>query len=191
VIEQQVAERFRAVVDDEPPFALTPEELVDRLLRRKRRRQGLATALSVVVAAVGGAALLGGTGRPPAAAPTIASSPAPAPTVPPSTADVRISATVPVGSRAVLPAGREDGVRAVSEFLVDSGPADQGTVEIRRDDQVLFRSQLAGLDAHRFRPELPVVLKPGQRVVVAVSCRLSGDDGCRVDVTFSAPPAAR
>lgn len=188
MIEQQVAERFRAAVDDEPPLELDPDELVDRLLRRTRRRQGLATALGVTVvatAAVGGAALLGGTGQRPAAEPTV-----PASTTPTSV-DVRISATVPTGTREVLTARRQAGVRAVSEFLVDAVPTDQGTLEIRRDDEVLFTSQLARLDTYRFRPKLPVHLKPGQRVVVAVSCRLSRGDGCRVDVTYPAPVMAR
>ncbi|MFC4858883.1 hypothetical protein [Actinophytocola glycyrrhizae] len=33
MLEQHLAERFRAVVADEPPFRVDPDELVDRLLR--------------------------------------------------------------------------------------------------------------------------------------------------------------
>lgn len=177
MLEQQLAERFRAVVDDEPPLALDPDELVDRLRRTRRRRLGVAATLGVVMAttvAVGGAAAAGGL-RPTAQAP-----------------EVTIAATVPAGAHDVVPEQREHGaVRFVRSFLVDAAPTDTGTLEIRRDDDVLFRAELAMLDAYDYRPIDPVVLKPGQRVLIAVSCRRPTARECRVDVTFSTLVTAR
>jgi hypothetical protein len=37
VLEQQLAERFRVMVDNEPPFVVAPDELADRLIRAHRR----------------------------------------------------------------------------------------------------------------------------------------------------------
>lgn len=181
MLEQQLAERFRAAVDDEPPLALDPDELVDRLLRTRRRGQGTATALGVVVIAtiaVGGVA---------AGGQRVA-------TQPPAPSDVTISATVPVGVHDVVAEQRtHDSVRSVGGFLVDAVPTDQGTLEIRRDGDVLFQADLAKVDAYDFRPLEPVVLKPGQRVLVALTCErtTSRAGGCHVDVTFSVLVVAR
>jgi hypothetical protein len=193
VLEQQLAERFRAVVDDEPPFVLDPDELVDRLLRGRRRRLGMATALGVVVVAtiaVGGAAVGG------ASVGQRAASPPPAPVTPTvaAPADVTIAATVPAGSYDIAAEQREqEYVRSVSDFLVDAVPTDRGTVEIWLDGDVLFQADLAKVDAYVFRPAEPVLLKPGQRVLVAVKCArtLSRAGGCHVDVTFPVLVVAR
>ena len=193
MLEQQLAERFRAVVDDEPPFVLDPDELVDRLLRGRRRRLGVATALGVVVVAtiaVGGAAVGG------ASVGQRAASPPPAPVTPTvaSPADVTIAATVPAGSYDIVPEQREqEYVRSVSDFLVDAVPTDRGTVEIWLDGDVLFQADLAKVDAYVFRPAEPVLLKPGQRVLVAVKCArtLSRAGECHVDVTFPVLVVAR
>jgi cytoskeletal protein RodZ len=188
VLEQQLTERFRAVVADEPPFALDPGELVDRLLRRRRRRLGLATALGVVVVAtiaVGGATVGASTGQ-------RAADPPPAPAVAPT--DVRIAATVPSGSHDVVAEQRkQESVRSVSDFAVDAVPTDLGTLEIMRDGDVLFQADLARLDAYVFRPAEPVLLKPGQRVLIAVTCvrTASRAGACQVDVTFPVLVVAR
>lgn len=203
MLEQQLAERFRAVVDEEPPLALDPDELVDRLLRTRRRRQGMATALSVVVIAtiaVGGVAAAGGqraapplptvTRLPVATQPTVEVQPS----APPASADVTIAATVPAGGYDIVAEQRKyESVRSVAGFLVDAVPTDKGTLEIRRDGDVLFQADLAKLDAYAFRPAEPVVLKPGQRVLVAVTCHrtVSRAGGCHVDVTFSVRVVAR
>lgn len=192
MLEQQLEERFRAVVDDEPPLALDPDELVDRLLRTRRRRQGMATALGVVViatVAVGGVAAAGDqrATQPPAAQPAVA-------TPPPAPSDVTIAATVPAGGHDVVAEQRKhESVRSVADFLVDATPTDQGMLEIRRDGDVLFQADLAMLDAYDFRPAEPVVLKPGQRVLVAVTCKRTASraGGCHVDVTFSVVVVAR
>lgn len=188
MLEQQLTERFRAVVENEPPFELDPDELVDRLLRRRRRRLGLATALGVVVVAtiaVGGAAVGASAGQRAAAPP---SAPVTAP------ADVTIAATVPSGSRDVVAEQRkQESVRSVSDFVVDAVPTDLGTLEILRDGDVLFQADLGRLDAYVFRPAEPVLLKPGQRVLVAVTCKrtLSRTGACQADVTFSVLVVAR
>lgn len=202
MLEQQLTERFRAVVADEPPLRLAPDELVDRLLRRRRRRLGAATAMGVVVVAtiaVGGAALggpatggaaLGGA----ATGPQRTASAPPAPTAVTAPAHVTIAATVPAGSYDLVAEQRkQESVRSVSDFLVDAVPTDRGTLEIRRDGDVLFHADLAKLDAYVFRPREPVVLKPGQRVLVAVTCdrTLSRTGTCRVDVTFPVLVVAR
>jgi hypothetical protein len=198
VLEQQLAERFRAAVDDEPPFELDPDELVDRLLRSRRRRLGLATALGVVVVAtiaVGGAAVSGAAGGAPvggaaAGQPTTPAAPATATTP----AEVTVAAAVPAGSVDVVAEQREQkSVRSVSDFLVDAEPTDRGTLEIRRDDDVLFQADLAMLDAYVFRPVEPLLLKPGQRVLVAVTCArtLSRTGACHADVTFPVLVVAR
>jgi hypothetical protein len=84
-------------------------------------------------------------------------------------------------------------VRSVSDFLVDAVPTDRGTVEIWLDGDVLFQADLAKVDAYVFRPAEPVLLKPGQRVLVAVKCArtLSRAGGCHVDVTFPVLVVAR
>jgi hypothetical protein len=192
VLEQQLTERFRAVVDDEPPLAVDPDELVDRLLRRRRRRLGVATALGVVVVAtiaVGGAAVSGA-----AAGDQRAASPSPAPVTVAPPPDVTIAASVPAGSYDVVAEQRkQDSLRSVSEFLVDAVPTDLGMLEIMRDGDVLFQADLAKVDAYVFRPVEPVLLKPGQRVLVAVQCKrtLARAGECHVDVTFSVVVVAR
>ena len=101
---------------------------------------------------------------------------------------------MPAGSYDVVADQREqDSVRSVSDFLVDAVPTDRGTLEIRRDGDVLFQGDLAKLDAHVFRPRKPVVLEPGQRVLVAVTCdrTLSRGGTCLVDVTFPVLVGAR
>jgi hypothetical protein len=191
VLEQHLAERFRAAVDDEPPFVMEPDELVDRLLRRRRRRLGMATALGVVVVAtiaVGGAVVGGASVGQRAAAPP------PAPATVPASADVTIAATVPAGDYDIVAEQRtQESVRSVSDFLVDAVPTDRGTLEIWRDGDVLFQAELAKLDAYVFRPAEPVLLKPGQRVLVAVRCArtLSRAGECQVDVTFHVLVVAR
>ena len=37
MLERQLAERFRAMVANEPPFTVAPDALVDRLVRTGRR----------------------------------------------------------------------------------------------------------------------------------------------------------
>lgn len=37
MLERQLAERFRAMVANEPPFTVDPDELVDRMVRTSRR----------------------------------------------------------------------------------------------------------------------------------------------------------
>jgi hypothetical protein len=66
-------------------------------------------------------------------------------------------------------------------------------VEIWRDGDVLFQADLTKVDAYVFRPAEPVLLKPGQRVLVAVKCArtLSRAGGCHVDVTFPVLVVAR
>lgn len=197
MLEHQLTERFRAVVADEPPLTLDPDELVDRLLRRRRRRLGAATAVGVVVVAtiaIGGAALGGAAAGGAAAGGQRAASPPPAPTTVAAPANVTIAATVPAGSYDLVAEQRkQESVRSVSDFLVDAVPTDRGTLEIRRDGDVLFHADLAKLDAYVFRPREPVVLKPGQRVLVAVTCErtLSRTGTCRVDVTFPVLVVAR
>lgn len=191
MLEQHLAERFRAAVDDEPPFAMDPDELVDQLLRSRRRRMGMATAMGVVVVAtiaVGGAAVGGALVGQRAAAPP------PAPATVPAPVDVTIAATVPAGDYDIVAEQRtQESVRSVSGFLVDAVPTDQGTLEIWRDGDVLFQADLTKLDAYVFRPAEPVLLKPGQRVLVAVNCArtLSRAGECQVDVTFHVRVVAR
>jgi hypothetical protein len=60
MIEQQLAERFRAAVADEPPLAFDPDETVDRAARGQRRRYAvIATAASTATVALAAVAVFG------------------------------------------------------------------------------------------------------------------------------------
>jgi hypothetical protein len=65
MIEQQLAERFRAAVADEPPLAFDPDETVDRAARGQRRRYAvIATAASTATVALAAVAVFGVAGDP-------------------------------------------------------------------------------------------------------------------------------
>lgn len=65
MIEQQLADRFRAAVADEPPLSFDPDETVDRAARGQRRRYAvIGTAASTAAVAVAAVAVFGLPGGP-------------------------------------------------------------------------------------------------------------------------------
>lgn len=64
MIEQQMSERMRDAVLDEPPLGFDPDEMVTRASRRQRHRRATTGAAAAVVA-VAVSAVLVGTGRDP------------------------------------------------------------------------------------------------------------------------------
>jgi hypothetical protein len=207
MIEQQLAERFRAVVGDEPPLGFDPDELVDGILRRRRRRQAVGAALGVALiattAVAGVAVFADGAPRPATPPPTLST--APLSTAPPSdpgvdftSADFHVradAALAPAGQFQVFPerGGGDNLRRTVDDFLISTEDGDDGTLQIRRDDEVLFEITLGEATTMDYHLNDPFVFEPDQRAVVAVNCvRTAAADGvCRSGVTFSASVGTR
>jgi hypothetical protein len=192
-IEQQLAERFHAVVGDEPPLAVDPDELVDRLFRRRRRRQAVGTALGVVavaMAAATGVTVLGERSTEPAAGYGVAARPTA--TTPPSTAMPLVEETVQVTTRPV-PRGKfqrfeVQGSVAYDRYLygltVETKETAHGVLEVRVADVAVFVVELGATGEQYY--DLGVAVAAGQVVTVGFHCgkAMAADGLCRAGVTF-------
>jgi hypothetical protein len=89
--------------------------------------------------------------------------------------------------------GSGDVRRSVDDFLVSVEDGDEGTLQIRRGDEVLFEITLEGALTMNYHFIDPFVFEKGERAVVAVNCvRTAAADGvCRSGVTFSASVGTR
>jgi hypothetical protein len=199
MIEQQLAERFRAAVDDEPPLGFDPDEFVDRLFRRRRRRQALGSALGVVAvatAAVAGVTTFGnrdGDPAPPsygvAAPPTVTSTPPPKVTEP-SLTDENVNAVTPAAPRGkftLFPVpGRTDVDRYLYHVTIRTKGRAEGLVQVRIDDVVNVEEELSPADTRELHFDAPIPVPAGANVAVAISCgKSAADDGlCRAGVSF-------
>jgi hypothetical protein len=201
MIEQHLAERFKAVVGDEPPLGFDPDALVDGLLRRRRHRQAIGAALGVALiatTAVAGVAMFGGGAQRPASPlPTLVTLPPTSMGMDLTVADFHIgadAAVAPVGQFQVF-AERTGGDlrRRISDFLISVEEGDKGTLQVRRDDEVLFESTLEDALTMDYHFMDPFVFEKGQRAVVAVNCvaTAAADGVCRSGVTFSASVGTR
>ncbi|GAA2807240.1 hypothetical protein GCM10010452_39860 [Crossiella cryophila] len=89
--------------------------------------------------------------------------------------DFRIQTAVPPGKSGTAEKKIEDGkVLALTDIILQNPGADTGTLELRRDDDVLLRVNLENfrdLDYHFVRP---IEFGPKSRVVLAVDCRNTG-----------------
>jgi hypothetical protein len=200
VIEQQLAERFRAVVGDEPPLGFDPDEFVDRLFRRRRRRQAIGTALAVVVvatAAVAGVTTLGEPAPPGYGAAAVATPSASVSidATPPPAADLELTDEYVGAVSRVLPAGkfslfRVPGTSRADRLLyyvgVKTNGLAQGVVQVRVDDVVEVEVDLSVADRENVPLAVPVEVPAGAELTVALSCVKSPatDKVCQAGVTF-------
>ncbi len=200
MIEQQLTERFRTVLEDEPPLGFDPDQLVDDQRRARRRHAaavGSGVSAAVAVVAVVAVGLVGG-GRQestrPAADHDRRSAVPTAPTFEIVSFDSRIGGTQEVTPDPSVyevtgkgsPPIRSERVD-VDSFLVDSYPGDRGMLEIRRGDEVLFQVALGNHDSYAMQLQQPWSFTPEAPLRVAISCHEAGAPGgtCEAGVTFS------
>ena len=186
MIEQQVADRFRDAVADEPPLGFDPDDVIDRAIKRGRRRKvvwAVAAATMVEAAAVwtlaghpGGGSSDGGLG--PAARPN--PTPALQTTFRLSLFEERLTVDIPV---LVRPDQTE--VR-INGLVVDNPNGDDGSVRLMRGNEVLEDISLHSMTKTTRGPEPePKIAEPGVPVTLTVICTSSAN-GCRgVSVTVS------
>lgn len=181
MIEQVLAERFHAVVVDEPPMGRDPDEFVDRLIRRGRSRLAVGAALGVAVIATATVVVTTTFGG---ATPVHRAAAPPPPTLAPTSRPVAVTAhSGPSGTFEVYPVPLPDGATLLG-FVLDQPGTDLATVQVRLDDSVLFEEDVAGSDDVAYRFAKPIVVAAGQVLAVAMRCWKS-DGECRAEVTFS------
>lgn len=190
MIEQQLAERFRAVVGDEPPLGIHPDELVDRLLRQRRRRQAIGV-MAVATAAVAGVTTFGGSQRTdPTPTYRVAAPPTATPPPRPALNDESVDAVagvLPGGKFLTFPVpGRRDVDRFLHHLTVATSGLDKGMLQVRQDDRVFLEVPPGAAEKRDFDYDAPIAVPAGHEVTVAVNCvRTSAADGlCRAGVTF-------
>jgi hypothetical protein len=83
---------------------------------------------------------------------------------------------------------RQGQVLSVTDFLLQNPRNDNGTVTIRRGDQVLLADSLENVTTKSYQFSAPIQFRQGQDLVVEVNCATPGNQGtqtCREALSFS------
>jgi len=200
-------ERFRTVLEDEPPLGFDPDQLVDGLRRDVRRRRvvlaaGLLSAVAVVAVSAG-VLRNNDAEEGPADRPAPPTTPSESFSFTSTVLDSRVGGEQEVTADPAVfelfgqgsPVLSGDAEHVVESFVVDSYPGDRGKLQIRRGDEVLFEVELGNHDGYAmdFKFTEPWIFPPDQPPLVALSCQQSGrpDHGCEAGVTFEGSAITR
>ena len=194
MIEQQVADRFRDAVTDEPPLGFDPDDVIDRAIKRTRRRRvvwGVAAATMVEAVAVWALASTPGSaghdqvqagGQPSGSAPAPAeASPSPAPGF--TFRMTAFEATLTLDNPLAVRAAEEE--LDVHELVVLNPDGDDGSIQLKRADGVMEEISLHSMSRYNSKYPQPLTAEPGVPVTLAVNCSQSAHQCRGVSVTVS------
>jgi hypothetical protein len=190
MIEQQVTDRFRDAVVDEPPLGFDPDDVIDRAIKRTgRRKVVLAVAAATMVEAVAVWAFSGtsgGDGQVRAARPAPAPVPAPDPAPAPPTVSGTLTAfeQVLTVSDAML-AEPANATVYVHNLVVHNPDGAQGTAQLKRTNGAVFEISIDSFRDYDMHFNEPIVAYSSMPLSFNTICHPSAHDCGGVTMTVS------